>query len=169
MYFEYTVNELPAPTIKANIVPVKSENNELEKLQINFVDYSFVKVVDKNARIIIKDAAGNTVSSGRLSDGETWSRLNVIIVGDPITTDGTYFVHFPAQSICLGNQTYDKELVLEFVYDTTTAIANIEQPSDRTAKIYNLNGYLVGEGNPSEVLANKKGIFIVNGKKVVLK
>ena len=52
---------------------------------------------------------------------------------------------------------------------TTTAIANIEQPSDRTAKIYNLNGYLVGEGNPSEVLANKKGIFIVNGKKVVLK
>lgn len=169
MYFEYTVNELPAPTIKANIVPVKSENNELEKLQINFVDYSFVKVVDKNARIIIKDAAGNTVSSGRLSDGETWSRLNVIIVGDPITTDGTYFVHFPAQSICLGNQTYDKELVLEFVYDTTTAIANIEQPSDRTPKIYNLNGYLVGEGNPSEVLANKKGIFIVNGKKVVLK
>ena len=45
--------------------------------------------------------------------------------------------------------------------DTTTAIENVENGTITTGKVYNLQG--------QEVKSAQKGIFIQNGKKVVLK
>lgn len=66
-----------------------------------------------------------------------------------------------------GNtETQDMSLVkLSFVY-TTTGISNIETSHQVLAgKVFNLNGQLVGTSTQNL----NKGIYIVNGKKVIIK
>lgn len=170
MYFEYTVKDGPAPTINTTTTTVKAEDNSLSMVKINFTDYSYVDIENETARILIKDASGNTVSEGSLVPGENWNRINVKVTGETISQSGTYYLYIPANSINLEYaHLYKNELVVEFNFDSATSISNVEQTSNRVAKVYNLNGCLVGEGNPAVILNNKKGIYIVNGKKVVLK
>lgn len=170
MYFEYTVKKGPAPTINTTTTTVKAEDNSLSMVKINFTDYSYVDIENETARILIKDASGNTVSEGSLVPGENWNRINVKVTGETISQSGTYYLYIPANSINLEYaHLYKNELVVEFNFDSATSISNVEQASNRVAKVYNLNGCLVGEGNPAVILNNKKGIYIVNGKKVVLK
>ena len=61
----------------------------------------------------------------------------------------------------------DMSLVsLSFVYGEPTGIGQVEQLKEASqGKVYNLNGQLVG--NSVEGLS--KGVYIVNGKKVIIK
>ena len=66
-----------------------------------------------------------------------------------------------------SSDTVDMSLVsLSFVYGESTGIGQVEQLKEALqGKVYNLNGQLVGnsvEGLP-------KGVYIVNGKKVIIK
>ena len=66
-----------------------------------------------------------------------------------------------------SSETKDMSLVsLSFSYDFTTGINKIEEvKKSLQGKVFNLNGQLVG--NSLEGLS--KGIYIVNGKKVIIK
>lgn len=66
-----------------------------------------------------------------------------------------------------SSETKDMSLVsLSFSYDSTTEINKIEEvKKSLQGKVFNLNGQLVG--NSLEGLS--KGIYIVNGKKVIIK
>ena len=66
-----------------------------------------------------------------------------------------------------SSETKDMSLVsLSFSYDSTTGINKIEEvKKSLKGKVFNLNGQLVG--NSLEGLS--KGIYIVNGKKVIIK
>lgn len=66
-----------------------------------------------------------------------------------------------------SSETKDMSLVsLSFSYDSTTRINKIEEvKKSLQGKVFNLNGQLVG--NSLEGLS--KGIYIVNGKKVIIK
>ena len=66
-----------------------------------------------------------------------------------------------------SSETRDMSLVsLSFSYDSTTGINNIEEvKKSLKGKVFNLNGQLVG--NSLDGLS--KGIYIVNGKKVIIK
>lgn len=66
-----------------------------------------------------------------------------------------------------SSETKDMSLVsLSFSYDSTTGINMIEEvKKSLQGKVFNLNGQLVG--NSLEGLS--KGIYIVNGKKVIIK
>ena len=66
-----------------------------------------------------------------------------------------------------SSETKDMSLVsLSFSYDSTTGINKIEEvKKSLQGKVFNLNGQLVG--NSLEGLS--KGIYIVNGKKVIIK
>lgn len=66
-----------------------------------------------------------------------------------------------------SSDTMDMSFVsLSFVYGESTGIGQVEQLKEALqGKVYNLNGQLVGnsvEGLP-------KGVYIVNGKKVIIK
>ena len=65
------------------------------------------------------------------------------------------------------SDTMDMSLVsLSFVYSESTGIGQVEQLKEALqGKVYNLNGQLVG--NSVEGLS--KGVYIVNGKKVIIK
>lgn len=66
-----------------------------------------------------------------------------------------------------SSETKDMSLVsLSFSYDSTTEINKIEEvKKSLQGKVFNLNGQLVG--NSLDGLS--KGIYIVNGKKVIIK
>lgn len=66
-----------------------------------------------------------------------------------------------------STQTEDMSLVkLAFTYDGTTGIQQVEHVQKALqGKVYNLNGQLVGTS--TEGLT--KGVYIVNGKKVIIK
>ena len=66
-----------------------------------------------------------------------------------------------------SSETRDMSIVsLSFSYDSTKGINKIEQvKKSLQGKVFNLNGQLVG--NSLEGLS--KGIYIVNGKKVIIK
>lgn len=66
-----------------------------------------------------------------------------------------------------SSETKDMSLVsFSFSYDSTTGINKIEEvKKSLQGKVFNLNGQLVG--NSLEGLS--KGIYIVNGKKVIIK
>ena len=66
-----------------------------------------------------------------------------------------------------SSQTEDMSLVkLAFTYDASTGINQVETAKKALeGKVFNLNGQLVGTS--TEGLA--KGIYIVNGKKVIIK
>lgn len=64
-------------------------------------------------------------------------------------------------------QTADMSLVsISFSYSPATAISNPEQSEENTVKkVYNLNGQYVG----NSTTGLPKGLYIVNGKKLVIK
>lgn len=90
------------------------------------------------------------------------------VVSDKTVTEIT----FDGDNVTLSyadnsSETKDMSLVsLSFSYDSTTGINMIEEvKKSLQGKVFNLNGQLVG--NSLEGLS--KGIYIVNGKKVIIK
>ena len=90
------------------------------------------------------------------------------IVSDKTVTEIT----FDGDNVTLSyadksSETKDMSLVsLSFSYDSTTEINKIEEvKKSLKGKVFNLNGQLVG--NSLDGLS--KGIYIVNGKKVIIK
>ena len=54
--------------------------------------------------------------------------------------------------------------------ETPTGITDIEQDGNSHVKAYDLQGRIVAEGEYNEVRNNlKRGIYIINGRKVVVK
>lgn len=67
---------------------------------------------------------------------------------------------------CVDGKDYSKIVAAEYNPADVTGIANITLDANKAVKVYNLNGQLVSEGKSFDGL---KGVYIVNGKKVVLK
>lgn len=118
-------------------------------------------------RIYLLAFAG-LLASAIYADNKQTVTVNGSAVGKTVTEitfDGDEVtLHFNDQS----SQTEDMSLVkLAFTYDNTpTGINQVETVKEALqGKVYNLNGQLVGTS--TDGLA--KGIYIVNGKKVIIK
>lgn len=95
-------------------------------------------------------------------DGNVWSD-NKVLTGMTFTEDGVTLAMEDGAVL-----TEDMEKVtLHFDYDPSTGIYGVKgDPSvSKDTKVYNLNGQWVG--NSTESLA--KGVYIVDGKKVIIK
>ena len=66
---------------------------------------------------------------------------------------------------CVDGKDYTDVIAAKYNV-VSDGISNIVVSNDKAAKVYNLNGQLVREGNS---LKGLKGVYVVNGKKVVLK
>lgn len=67
---------------------------------------------------------------------------------------------------CVDGKDYSKIVAAEYNPAEATGISNISLDVNKAVKVYNLNGQLVSEGKSFNGL---KGIYIVNGKKMILK
>lgn len=98
---------------------------------------------------------GETEAADWLSDKETGI---AICSGDGRVISG----YFGAAGI------YDSWLIK--LDETPTGITDIEQDGNSHVKAYDLQGRIVAEGEYNEVRNNlKRGIYIINGRKVVVK
>ena len=83
--------------------------------------------------------------------------------------EGKYQLHIPSGILIFNETTYTKDLVYEIDFNPTTTMQKpaYARRNDKT-RVYNTQGMLVREGKIDEVLNGLKGIFIINGKKIVL-
>lgn len=132
--------------------------------------------------ITLTDANGNAIA---LNDAEPvipadkaddWSYVPVewtVALKEELTAVGAYTLTVPAGYFNIGNMQgqvlASKETTV--VFNITAAAQGIKGVTvDTEVKVYNVAGVAVAQGKAAEVLKNlTKGIYIVNGKKYVVK
>lgn len=88
--------------------------------------------------------------------------------GSPIRELGTYVVTIPDNFFRAGEFTVEGSSFTYYVVDDTTAVETFKD--EQSVTVYNANGIRVLDNAPVESLGNlEKGLYIVNGKKMIMK
>ena len=170
---------LPAP----NVTPVSGDVTELSDVKISWPgSIGGLDLLNKNetggdVTVTLDGAAFTNFTtsfewSSKSAETEgAHGDIFVISFGENLP-GGTYVVTVP--SGCLNVSDIDKgtlqnePIVLTYVYDNSAGVGSVS--GNETLKIYNLNGVKVGETSDKNDLNNlPAGIYIINGKKVVIK
>ena len=130
--------------------------------------------------ITLTDANGNSIALNEpeavVAEGaDEWATPTAwtVALAEELKTIGTYTLTIPASYFNIGNTQgqvmNSKETVV--VFNITEAAQGINGITiDTEVVVYNVAGVVVAQGNAGEVLKNlNKGIYIVNGKKFVIK
>ena len=130
--------------------------------------------------ITLTDANGNSIALNEpeavVAEGaDEWATPTAwtVALAEELNTIGTYTLTIPASYFNIGNTQgqvmNSKETVV--VFNITEAAQGINGITvDTEVVVYNVAGVVVAQGNAGEVLKNlNKGIYIVNGKKFVIK
>ena len=102
--------------------------------------------------------------------GVGWNEINIILKNGSITADGTYTLTIPAGAIS-GDGKVNEETVIVYVIGTgVSGIDNIIANAGGKVDVYTVNGVnVLRNANAAAVKALAKGLYIINGKKVVIK
>lgn len=105
-------------------------------------------------------------------DFNIWNEVDVVLDNGAITADGTYTLTIPAGAIVDGDAgtISNEEIVIKFVIGTGTGIDNIVANAGGKVDVYTVNGTnVLRNADAAAVKALAKGLYIINGKKVVIK
>ena len=175
---------VPANTYMCSAIdPAEGDVASLKTFKLTFANNASmfgdnIGGVDASKEVVLKDKDGNVVAKGTISvDFDAWSSDAVITLDKEITTAGKYTLAVPEATVF--NSSYNGDEAdkgvekfgaiynpeLSFTYNVVpTGIEGIFA-EDAEVKVYNLKGILVAKS-----LKNlPKGIYIVNGKKVIVK
>jgi len=199
MVFEITVVQSEKPEDDFGPITIMPENestvNTLSRTVIRFEDAFSVKVANGDkvvCDVFYVDGNGtvgtNAVSTAVLtkyynSDGLNLDgRINMSLCFEPaITKAGTYTTTIPANSLYITYDTgvklyFDREWKFTYTVDPNSGIEDIYIPVNPSelgendfVQVYNLQGILVRQGKLSEALNGLKGLYIVNGYKLLIK
>lgn len=101
--------------------------------------------------------------------GIGWNEINIVLKNGAITADGTYTLTIPAGAIS-GDGKANEETVIVYVISTGTGIDNIVANAGGKVDVYTVNGAnVLRNADAAAVRALAKGLYIINGKKVVIK
>lgn len=103
--------------------------------------------------------------------GVGMNQINIVLADGAIMAEGTYTLTIPTGSI-IGNDETDvnKEVVAVYVISTGTGIDNIVANAGGKVDVYTVNGAnVLRNADAAAVKALAKGLYIINGKKVVIK
>lgn len=177
---QYTFTVVEPDLAPTAIVP--DNNTTIEKLDSIMLTYNFAVGLSWYGNVTVKDAEGNEVASvdgeacelvPESEDANWWDPCYTVKIKftKPIETKGTYTVTLPEGFLMLGEagEFQNKETI--FTYEVTGGNGiNSIAAEDGNVTVYTLNGVKVLDNQPANELKNlKKGIYIVNGKKVVIK
>lgn len=104
--------------------------------------------------------------------GEGWNQLNVVLDNGAITAEGVYTLTIPAGAVELGDPDKQNTEDIVFVYTigNTTAIDGLVGANGGKVTVYAVNGtVLLRDADAASVRSLAKGLYIINGKKVVIK
>lgn len=123
----------------------------------------------------LKDAKSNTyaVSFAYPDDWSKWNSVDVVLADGAITADGTYTLTIPAGAIFNnsdGNYSNLENIVITYIIGDTDGIDNIVANAGGKVDVYTVNGVSVlRNADAAAVKTLGKGLYIINGKKVVIK
>lgn len=104
-------------------------------------------------------------------DGE-WNQLEMNLANGAITADGTYTLTIPAGALTWDDNSDNvnkEDIVFTYIIGTSTGIDNIVANAGGKVDVYTINGVSVlRNADAAAVKALKKGLYIINGKKVVI-
>ncbi len=122
----------------------------------------------------LTDAAGNTykVYFDYPTDWSKWNAVDVVLEKGAITAEGTYTLTIPAGALFNdsdGNYSNLEDIVITYIIGSETGIDNIVANAGGKVDVYTINGVSVlRNADAAAVKALKKGLYIINGKKVVI-
>ncbi len=123
----------------------------------------------------LKDADGNmyTVSFAYPEDWNKRNAIDVVLADGAITADGTYTLTIPAGALYNdsdGNYSNLEDIVIVYIIGTGSGIDSIVANAGGKVDVYTVNGVnVLRNADAAAVKALKKGLYIINGKKVMLK
>lgn len=117
----------------------------------------------------LKDEKGNEYAL-TTEYGVEWNEVNVILTDGAITANGTYTLTVPAGAVVGdGDTDINEELVVVYVIGGT-GIDNIVANAGGKVDVYTVNGACVlRDADAAAVKTLNKGLYIINGKKVIIK
>ena len=179
MTYTFTVVE---PDLNPTAI-VPDNNSEVEKIESITLTYEFAVGLNWSVeeKITVKDAEGNVVAEAdgdaceeiRPEGANFWDPCYTIKVNfaTPVIAKGTYTVNIPAEFLFMGEAGEFKSKATELTY-TVNGGQNISNifAEDGNVTVYTVNGVKVMDNQPVSELKNlKKGIYIINGKTMVIK
>lgn len=132
-----------------------------------------VDIADYSLRPTLVDDKNVSYGVDYLLNMDDWNIQNIVDItlnDGAITADGTYTLTIPAGLIQnFDNGNTNGELVIKYVIGTSTGIDNIVANAGGKVDVYTINGVSVlRNADAAAVKALKKGLYIINGKKVVI-
>ena len=122
-----------------------------------------------NDLVSIENVYGENSVAGEYVESSTL----VINFGEhPYTAKGDYMVTIPAMYVIVENYNYDvnPETIIIYTVSGEGLVNFLEAEADGYWRVYDLNGVNVLNTNDGDVLKTlERGIYIVNGKKVIIK
>lgn len=188
-YEEYVTLTYEA-AVKSNVfacVAITPEDgstvSELSEFTLTFAnpvsDMDFAAGTDATKQVVLKNAAGEVVANGKVViDLEAFSLDVKVVLDKPVYEAGTYTLVVPEGTIYnssyypeaedLGVEMgaiYNPEFTATFTVDGSLTGISAIIGNATSVKVYDVKGRLVG----NSVKNLKKGVYVINGKKVMVK
>lgn len=133
-----------------------------------------VGTLNSNKVITVKKDGAEASNISAAIDYATGDDMNkmVITFTPEITEDGTYTVVIPEETFYdLNGNLFNPELTYTFIVDNSTNIGGVEvEDANAVVEVYSVDGCLVSKGKKADVMKKLvKGIYIINGHKVVIR
>ena len=163
--------------------------NILVPTEVTPADESTVKSIDKVVLTVDPEYGVGTLNTNNVitvkKDGAEASNISAsidyavdadnkveITFAPEITEDGTYTVVIPEETFYdLSDNLFNPELTYTFIVDNSTNIGGVEvEDANAVVEVYSVDGCLVSKGKKADVMKKLvKGIYIINGQKVVIR
>lgn len=130
--------------------------------------------LNTNNVITVKKDGAEASNISAVIDYATGDDMNkmVITFTPEIKEDGTYTVVIPEETFYdLDGNLFNPELTYTFIVDNSTNIGGVEvEDANAVVEVYSVDGCLVSKGKKADVMKKLvKGIYIINGQKVVIR
>ena len=171
MYFEFDVEEPPLVVPEFAVNTMLDDDYALRHILVQFPEYVYVFYKERETVAVLTNTKGEEVAKGIMMLGRYWNELCITLDDEyHINTANDFVLILPANSITMDGKEYKADLEIPVHYDPATSLPfTFADTSNSIVKVYNLQGMLIREGKASEVLNGLKGLYIVNGKKMIIK
>lgn len=142
----------------------KSTVTSLKTITLTFVNYESAGNGMTEELATVTDGNGTVLQSfdcNKPEFGAEWNQM-VVSLTDKITADGTYTISFPEGFFTLNDTTNSPAFTLTYYIGDAAGISGINTDAEGTPTIFTIGGQKVAK-------ANQSGIYIINGKKTVIK
>lgn len=135
--------------------------------------YGVGELNTNNVITVKKDGveASNISAAIGYATGDDMNKMMITFTPE-ITEDGTYTVVIPEETFYnLDGNLFNPELTYTFIVDNSTNIGGVEvEDANAVVEVYSVDGCLVSKGKKADVMKKLvKGIYIINGQKVVIR